>query len=158
MYCPAAWFASAPSAFWLTVAAPPSCPSVSDYCCTIPAQQLPLPTLPLSQHASVVRNVAPPCCDCNRFLPGTLPNSYTKGFGLTLPSLSPIPLPLTELSTPVAFVSLPTLIAPVQPPISVFNPRLDTLYCWTKAKLSSLTTLLLHSHRRTIFESQKQTP
>jgi len=158
MFCPAALFASAPSASWLTVAAPPFCHSVNDYCWIIPSPRLPLPTFPISQPASVVRSVAPPCCEWNLFLPGTLPNSYTKGLALTPPNLSPIPRPLTEPSTPIAFVSLSIFLALDQPTIPSSKPSLDTLNCWPQAKLSSLTPLFLTSHRRTIFESPQQTP
>src|SRR5215469_2263990 len=158
MSCPAALCASAPSASWPTVAAPPSCRSVNDYCWIIPSPRLPLPTFPVPPHASVVRNVALPCCEWNLFLPGTLPNSYTKGFRLTLPDLSPIPLTLTESSTPIAFVSLSTATALDQPPTPMSKPLLDTFGGWPKAKLSSPTTLLLHSQKRTIFESPKQNP
>ena len=158
MCCPAASFGSAPSASWLTVAAPPSCRSANDYCWIIPSQPLPLPTLPISQHASVVRNVAPPCCQWNLFLPGTLPNSYTKGFGLTLPDLSPISRTLAESSTPVAFVSLSTITAVDQPLTSMYKPCPDTLCSWPKPKLTSLTTLHFHSQRRRIVESAEQNP
>ena len=158
MSCPAALFASASSASWLTVAAPPFCRSVNDYCWIIPSPRRPLPTLPSSQHAFVVRNVAPPCCEWNLFLPGTLPNLYTKGFALTPPSRSPLPRPLTESSIPIAFVC-PSTVPPLdQPPILRSKPRLDTLGCRPKTKLSSLTPLLLHSHRRIMVESPKQTP
>ena len=158
MSSPAALFASAPSASWLTVAVPPFCRSVNDYCQIIPGPRLPRPTLPNSQPASVVRNVAPPCCEWNLFLPGTLPNSCTKGFALTPPNLSPMPRPLTESSTPIAFVSLSTVPALDQLPIRISKPRVDTLSSWPQAKLSPLTPLLLPFQRRTIFESPNQTP
>src|SRR5215467_4396383 len=159
MCCLAASFASAPSASWRTVAALPFCPSVNDYyCCIIPSRQLPLPTLPIHPHASLVRNVAPPCCQWNLFLPGTLPNSYTKGSALTLPNLSSIPRPLTESFPPIAFVSLSTVTPPHSSPTPLFKPRLHALDLWPKGKLSSLTSLLSPSYRRTIFESPKQNP
>ena len=158
MSCPAALSASASSASWQTVVAPPFCRSVSDYYWIIPSRPLPLPTFPIPQPASAVRNVALPCCEWNLFLPGMLPNSYTKGFALTLPNLSPTPRPLTESSTPIASVSLPTVTAIGQQPTPISKPRLDALCCCPQAKLASLTALLLHSRRRTVFESPKQNP
>jgi hypothetical protein len=158
MSFPAALSASAPSASWLTVAAPPFCSSVNDYYWIIPSPRLPLPTFPICQHASVVRNVALLCCEWNLFLPGTLPNFYSKGLVLTLPNLSSIPLTLTESFTPIAFVSLSAVTALDQPPTPVSKTRLDTLSSWPNPKLPSLTTLLLHSHRRMIFESPNQIP
>ena len=157
MFCPAALCASASSASWLTVAAPPFCRSVNDYCWIILSPSLPLPTSPISQHVSLVRNVAPPCCEWNLFLPGTLQNSYIKGSALTLPNPSPILRTLTEPSTPTAFVCLSTVTAPNQPPAPMSKPYLDALLHWTHAELSSLTPLILHSHRPTIFESPMQT-
>ena len=159
MYCPAASSASVPLASWPTVTAPPSYRSVNAYCWIIPGRPLPQPTtLPVPQHASVVRNVPRPCCAWNLFLPGTLPNSCTKGSDLTPPKLPPIPLSLTESSTPIAFVPYPPLIALHQPLTSVSKPRPHTLCCWPRPNLSLLTTLLSHSQRGRIFESPKQNP
>src|SRR5262249_10203296 len=109
-------------------------------------------------HTSIVRNVAPPCCEWNLFLPGTRPNSYTRGFNLILPNWSSILLPLTESSTPVAYVSLSTIPAVEQPLTSTYNPLPDTLGSWPKLKLSSLTNLPLHSPRPRIVQSPKQNP
>jgi len=108
--------------------------------------------------ASVVRNVAPPCCACNLFMPGTLPNFYIPGFSLTPPKSPPRPRTFTESSTPIALVCLSTLTAPDQPPTPMSKPHHDALGCSPKTKLSSLTPLLWHSPRRTIFESPKQNP
>ena len=102
---------------------------------------------------------ATPWCESNLFLPGTRPNFYTRGFNLTPPKSPPISLPLTESSsTPIAFVFLSTITALDQPLTSMSKPCPDTLRSCPKTKLSSLTTPLLHSHRRTIVESAKQNP
>src|SRR5580692_9406193 len=143
MCCPAALFAYAPSASWPTGIAPPSYLSVNDYCWIIPDRPLPQPTLPIRRHASGVHNVPLPCCEWNLF-PRTLPNSCTEGFDLTPPKLPPIPLPLTESSTPIAFVSLATFIALDQPLTSMSQPRPHTVGCWPKPKLPSPTTRLWH--------------
>ena len=158
MCCPAALFAFAPSAFSRTVAAPPFCRSVNDYCCIILNQRLPPPSLHVSPPPSVVRNVAPRWCASNLFLPGTLPNSYTRGFNLTPPNWLSISLHLTESLAPVAFVSLSTITAMEQPLTSLHEPRSHTPCSWPKLELTALTTLPCHSQRRTIFESGKQNP
>src|SRR5262249_26540442 len=97
-----------------------------------------------------------PCCEWNLFLPGTRPNSYTRGFNLTPPNGSSILLPFTESSTSVAHVSLSTISAVEQPLTSTYKPLPDTLCFWPKLKLSSLTNLPPHSPRRRIVESAKQ--
>lgn len=158
MCCPAVLFAFAPSDFSPTVAAPPSYRSVNGYCSIIPVPTLPQPKVPVRPHASVVRNVRPPCCEWNLFLLGTCPNSYTRELTLIPPNWSPISLPCTESSAPIACVSLRPLIAVDYPLTSAREPRPDTLYCWLQPKLSSLTLPLLHSQQRRIFESPKQNP
>ena len=158
MSCPAALSAYAPSDSWPTALAPPSCRSVNNYCWIILGLPLSLATLLVPLHASVVRNVPPPCCGWNLFLSGTLTDSCTRGLDLTPPNRRPTPLPVTESSVPIAFVSLHPLIALDYPLTSACKPRPDTRCYRLQSKLSSLTTLLLHSQRRRIFESPKQNP
>ena len=76
--CSAPLFASASSASWLTVAGPAFCRSVNDYCWIIPSPRPPLPTFPISQPASVARNVAPHAANGISFSLGRCPTPATK--------------------------------------------------------------------------------